>query len=72
MNEIRIKITGPDSTFGAITKTLELLFKEVGADVELVLDRESAIMSLEETKDQHKQVLGRKIIIETKSLPWGG
>ena len=72
MDEVRIKITGPGSTFGAITKTLELLFKEFGSDVELVLDHESAIMPLEEAKDQKRQVLGRKIIIETESLPWGG
>ena len=72
MNTVKITISGSDSTFGEITKVIETLFLEVGANVELVLDRENAIMDFENTKNSFDQVKGRNIIIETKSLPWGG
>jgi len=72
MNEVKITITGPGTTFGAITKVIELLLIEVGADVKVELDHQSATMTVEEAKNNLKQVSGRKITIKTESLPWGG
>lgn len=71
VDKVRILIEGPGNSFGAITKVIETLFRDVGAEVEVVLDDTSASMSIEETKNAFNQVVGRKIIIETKSLPWG-
>lgn len=75
MNQVKITIEGPGATFGAITKIVELLFKELNANVELELDHESAIFTEEELKNEEvakRQFTGTNIIIETKSLPWGG
>ena len=72
LNDVKITITGAGATFGSITKGLELLFKDLGANVEVKLDHESATMDEKYLESSLHQIENRNIIIETESLPWGG
>lgn len=72
MGNIKITISGPGATFGSITKCLELFFKGLGADVEVKLDHESAIVEEECLESLLCQIENRNVVIETESLPWGG
>jgi hypothetical protein len=72
MNKVKITITGAGGTFGVITKAIELLLKQVGANVDVQLDHPTATVPITEAERMVIQVKGRDIVIETVSEPWGG
>lgn len=73
MNKIKIEISGPAGTFGAIGQLITETLKKHGAEVSLSEYYENVDLPFPETNNAIKQQIeNRKIHIHLNQLPWGG
>lgn len=72
MTEIKITISGFGSTFGNITRLISETLESRGAKIQFQIDHESALIENGNIYLDNFQIENRIVVIETKSLPWGG